>query len=200
LRVDGGRGAARSGASRATTTLGAAAASPLPFGACGLPAGPQHERRSTGGDDARTGMPARVLAGAMCVQRFDGSLDSAIRITYRISLRSSSMPEPRDPLLKVLTGFLLAARGDSERLRRAAGFGRGAAGGSRVAPPGAARRGMLLAGSRWLGAVWLGNDPSAGSPTETLLRLLLPLNDRVWITSQPGVVVADLPGPVRKPH
>jgi hypothetical protein len=26
----------------------------------------------------------------------------AIRITYRISLRSSSMPEPRDPSLKVL--------------------------------------------------------------------------------------------------
>ena len=24
------------------------------------------------------------------------------------------------------------------------------------------------------------NDPSAGSPTETLLRLLLPLNDQVW--------------------
>jgi hypothetical protein len=39
----------------------------------------------------------------MCVQRFDDSLNSAIRITYRISLRSSSMPEPRDPLLKVLT-------------------------------------------------------------------------------------------------
>src|SRR4051812_49742549 len=55
-----------------------------------------------GRNDARTGMPARVLAGAMCVQRFDGSLNSAIHITYRISLRSSSMPEPRDPLLKVL--------------------------------------------------------------------------------------------------
>src|SRR5205085_1589598 len=41
-------------------------------------------------------------AGAMCVQRFDDSLNSAIHITYRISLRSSSMPEPRDPLLKVL--------------------------------------------------------------------------------------------------
>ena len=27
-----------------------------------------------------------------------------------------------------------------------------------------------------------GNDPSAGSPTETLLRLLLPLNDQVWST------------------
>ena len=28
-------------------------------------------------------------------------------------------------------------------------------------------------------AVKFGNDPSAGSPTETLLRLLLPLNDQV---------------------
>ena len=27
------------------------------------------------------------------------------------------------------------------------------------------------------------NDPSAGSPTETLLRLLLPLNDKVWTAS-----------------
>ncbi|KAH6555427.1 hypothetical protein KP509_1Z255900 [Ceratopteris richardii] len=51
-------------------------------------------------------MPARILAGAMCVQRFDDSLNSAIHITYRISLRSSSMPEPRDPLLKVLIHFL----------------------------------------------------------------------------------------------
>ena len=28
----------------------------------------------------------------------------------------------------------------------------------------------------------IGNDPSAGSPTETLLRLLLPLNDQIWKT------------------
>jgi hypothetical protein len=27
------------------------------------------------------------------------------------------------------------------------------------------------------------NDPTAGSPTVTLLRLLLPLNDQVWTTS-----------------
>ena len=53
--------------------------------------------------DARTGMPCGIPQGAMCVQRFDDSLNSAIHITYRISLRSSSMPEPRDPLLKVLT-------------------------------------------------------------------------------------------------
>ena len=46
----------------------------------------------------------------MCVQRFDDSLNSAIHITYRISLRSSSMPEPRDPLLKVLTIVFLSDR------------------------------------------------------------------------------------------
>ena len=56
-----------------------------------------------GCNDARTGMPLGIPRGAMCVQRFDDSLNSAIHITYRISLRSSSMPEPRDPLLKVLT-------------------------------------------------------------------------------------------------
>ena len=39
---------------------------------------------------------------ARCVQNFDDSLDSAIRITYRISLRSSSMWEPRHPSLKVV--------------------------------------------------------------------------------------------------
>lgn len=41
----------------------------------------------------------------MCVQRFDDSLNSAIHTTYRISLRSSSMREPRDPLLKVFMFF-----------------------------------------------------------------------------------------------
>lgn len=43
-----------------------------------------------------------IPKSARCVQRFDDSLNSAIHITYRISLRSSSMREPRDPLLKVL--------------------------------------------------------------------------------------------------
>src|ERR1700751_2471151 len=49
--------------------------------------------------------PSEWPRGARCVQRFDDSLNSAIHITYRISLRSSSMPEPRDPLLKVLFAF-----------------------------------------------------------------------------------------------
>ena len=39
---------------------------------------------------------------AMCVQRFDDSVNSAIRITYRISLRSSSLWEPRYPPFKVV--------------------------------------------------------------------------------------------------
>ena len=46
---------------------------------------------------------------ARCVQSFDDSLDSAIRITYRISLRSSSMWEPRHPSLKVVLNFRLSA-------------------------------------------------------------------------------------------
>jgi hypothetical protein len=42
-----------------------------------------------------------VKGSAMCVQRLDDSR-SAVRITYRISLRSSSSQEPRYPLLKVV--------------------------------------------------------------------------------------------------
>ncbi len=52
--------------------------------------------------DTQTDIPTRGLVGAMCVQRFDDSLRSAIHITYRISLRSSSLREPRHPLLKVV--------------------------------------------------------------------------------------------------
>jgi hypothetical protein len=44
---------------------------------------------------------------AICVQRFDDSLNSAIHITYRISLRSSSLREPRYPLLTVVSMVML---------------------------------------------------------------------------------------------
>ena len=43
-----------------------------------------------------------ITKSAMCVQRFDDSLSSAIHTTYRSWLRSSSMHEPRDPPLKVI--------------------------------------------------------------------------------------------------
>jgi hypothetical protein len=44
------------------------------------------------------------------------------------------------------------------------------------------------------------NDPSAGSPTETLLRLLLPLNDQVCPTSQHLAAVASCQAPIRGTH
>ncbi|KAG7527792.1 Integrase catalytic core [Arabidopsis suecica] len=44
--------------------------------------------------------------GATCVQRLDGSRDSAIHTKYRISLRSSSMREPRYPLPRVVLDFI----------------------------------------------------------------------------------------------
>ena len=53
--------------------------------------------------DSQTGILQR---SAMCVQRFDDSR-KAIHITYRISLRSSSLREPRDPLSKVVSIFIV---------------------------------------------------------------------------------------------
>ena len=44
------------------------------------------------------------------------------------------------------------------------------------------------------------NDPSAGSPTETLLRLLLPLNAQVWESSRATLEVETSKGPVQIPH
>ncbi|KAJ1379501.1 hypothetical protein SESBI_46826 [Sesbania bispinosa] len=43
-----------------------------------------------------------MASGATCVQRLDGSRDSAIHTKYRISLRSSSMQELRYPLPRVI--------------------------------------------------------------------------------------------------
>lgn len=46
-----------------------------------------------------------ITKSAICVRRFDDSLNSAIHTTYRSWLRSSSMHEPRDPPLKVIINF-----------------------------------------------------------------------------------------------
>ena len=59
-------------------------------------------------NDAQTGMLPGYPESAICVQRFDDSLNSAIHITYRNWLRSSSMHEPRDPPLKVVSDFYLS--------------------------------------------------------------------------------------------
>ena len=55
-------------------------------------------RRSDGRASGYTG-------GAGCVRSLDDSLIPAIRITYRISLRSSSLQEPRYPSLGVVFSY-----------------------------------------------------------------------------------------------
>ena len=86
-----------------------------------------------GHDRARAGRaPRRVEApleeacsqaepgSASCVQRFDDSLNSAIRTTYRISLRSSSLREPRYPSTRVVW-FTILERLASTRHARLCG-------------------------------------------------------------------------------
>ena len=53
---------------------------------------------------------------AMCVQNLNDSRGLAIRITYRISLRSSSLWEPRHPPLKVVLDCIF--EGPNTRFRR----------------------------------------------------------------------------------
>ena len=57
------------------------------------------------GDEQTLQQTYSPKGSARCVQNFDDSLVFAIRMTYRISLRSSSLWEPRHPLLKVLVSF-----------------------------------------------------------------------------------------------
>jgi hypothetical protein len=154
-----------------------------------LPVQVQNQRLAEGCNDAQTDMPKGIPMGAMCVQRLDDSLNSAIHINYRVSLRSSSMREPRDPLLKVLIFIRKFWLSDNVRQQV---FEVGASGrltGGQAQLP--KRKVFLvhrgLTGSAAQGTTervesdfsLFGNDPSAGSPTETLLRLLLPLNDQV---------------------
>ena len=91
------------------------------------------------------------------------------------------MPEPRDPLLKVLTIIYSTLGRHQHSESRGASGGRtpaGAGGRAGRRPTKATIVAMTVGGRRCPGQ-GLGNDPSAGSPTETLLRLLLPLNDQV---------------------
>ena len=93
----------------------------------------------------------------MCVQKFDDSQSSAIRITYRISLRSSSFQKPRYPSPIVVFFHQTASTLFKNSL----------------IPHEVPTNSLSIHK----------NDPSAGSPTETLLRLHLPLNDKIYTTS-----------------
>ena len=74
------------------------------------------EKRERKRTDTQGGMLPGGPGSATCVQRFDDSLNSAIRITYRISLRSSSLREPRYPLPRVVSAldWLLLLFGGAE--------------------------------------------------------------------------------------
>lgn len=162
-----------------------------------------------------------MALGATCVQKLDGSRDSAIHTKYRISLRSSSMREPRYPLPRVVCD----SKAQANRARRERGngwhalrlnflgadragvrfLGRAA---RRASRPRGTDRGLTRRGQctpvieRVRGSFcWAGfdNDPSAGSPTETLLRLLLPLNDKVQWTSR-DVAGSEPPTSPRSEH
>ncbi|PHT96875.1 hypothetical protein BC332_34200 [Capsicum chinense] len=165
-----------------------------------------------------------MASGATCVQRLDGSRDSAIHTKYRISLRSSSMRE-RDIRCRESFSFTeeaqvppthaadgargagypfkyylaLSTQGFVGRLpARVPGTGGGARPECRSTPP--VRTLQLLnmfAGS--FCCAGFDNDPSAGSPTETLLRLLLPLNDKVQWTSR-DVAGSEPPTSTRSDH
>jgi len=80
----------------------------------------------------------------------------------------------------------------------ARGAGERDAGGGPTGRAGARPAGVR---SRVRGRPWSGidNDPSAGSPTETLLRLLLPLNDKVQWTSR-DVASGEPPASPRSEH
>ena len=141
----------------------------------------------------------------ICVQRFDDSLNSAIHTTYRNWLRSSSMHEPRDPPLEVVMCLNCVSNwtGQSdiqlewiecfEKHKRQTCGAAAASLGCLTAfeilkqePP--HKLGTVHSGLQCVqDTEYNGNDPSAGSPTETLLRLLLPLNDQVWTTFRQSV-------------
>jgi hypothetical protein len=127
--------------------------------------------------DTQTDMLPGEPGGAICVQSFDDSLNSAIRTTYRISLRSSSLREPRYPLLEVVMAIRMRGREAAHNDSRMWGLGV-------VKAPELALEKSGQNVVRKVGIGYSGNDPSAGSPTETLLRLLLPLNDKVCATSR----------------
>ena len=132
---------------------------------------------------------------AGCVQGSIDSRNSAIHSAYRISLRPSSLFEPRHPSLKVVMFDVAPTKGTDnssvntgvcrfgcwpeqkgcvrERPQSAPDQPRGE---HRRPSPALLRPSLKRCTWIWMIRV---NDPSAGSPTETLLRLLLPLSDKV---------------------
>ena len=125
----------------------------------------------------------------MHIQVTIGSRNSAIHNAYHTSLRPSSVFEPRHPSLKVSSQWLKRTQRPQKnwsKYAREGSEGREKENQPKAQPPQrptrfARKRGLTHKGAEWsLGTC--ANDPSAGSPTETLLRLLLPLSVKIHQT------------------
>ena len=140
----------------------------------------------------------------MHVQEAIGSRSSAIHNDYRTSLRPSQVLEPRYPSLKIVLFYFLIHSLATTNIVMSSGRSKGTnddeqypettlTAQPRIRPLAHSfhlRRqrhasSRIQQGSRF--ELDSANDPSAGSPTETLLRLLLPLSDKVHETFQRNV-------------
>ena len=92
-----------------------------------------------------------------------------VHVQFEVLLHST-------PTTKGQIGRLQPTQPSKEFFKRLAGRVPPAAAVARRFAPASVSRGLDLMDR-------CGNDPSAGSPTETLLRLHLPLNDKVWTSS-----------------
>ena len=141
-------------------------------------------------------------ASAICVQRSNVSRNSAIRIAYRSSLRSSSVWEPRYPSLRIFFNFKESMMNMIKNIKKQSWWRNHLANVYATLrrypyPPKVAVVRLKVDNDlqseiyhqninwvvNWIMHKACVNDPSAGSPTETLLRLLLPLSDKVYLTS-----------------
>ena len=169
--------------------------------------------RPEGGSDGlkrapRQACPEDESSGAGCVRRLDDSRNSAIHTRCRVSLRSSSLREPRYPLLRVVrlcgsvplqdVAVKLQADCSSPKKGVRAAAVRTARARGRAQPCDGLRRPYVVVRHR--SGNDRRNDPSAGSPTETLLRLLLPLDGRVQRTSRLRGAANRATPPVRALH
>ena len=115
---------------------------------------------------AHTGTPCHLTPNhicigvqcAGCVQTSIGSRNSAFHNAYRSSLQSSTIPKPRHSPLQILMTCVFQPN---------------------IRMPPAPVAEFPVAAACAPQKCDRANDPSAGSPTETLLRLLLPLSDKV---------------------
>lgn len=131
------------------------------------------------------------------------SVRPAIHVPSRGSPRSSSTGEPSDPPFGALHSEFDARRTDPRAYRQF--FQQSSVSLRTTEGDASCEDGASLRPERRrpLGARIYEqnvNDPSAGSPTDTLLRLLLPLNAQVWESSRAAWEIETFQGPVQIPH